>query len=426
MKFLLSLFFFLLPFQWALSPLPGIDLALARPAVIVLFFLWFSFGFLRRKLILPISWASFFMTFFLFWSALSLLWSQDVSFAVRKLLFLFSLVPLFFILLSRFDERPLERLSLLRAFVLGAFLSAATGIIIFFLQFFFGVEKTFTFLMKEILPFFLGESFGQSVAEHQSLLVNISGETFLRASSFFPDPHMFSFYTGMAIPVAAMFYFLSQSKKTTWLVITMTLLLADLLSFSRGGYSGLFFGIGLFLVSIGVKNRWPLKRILIGGITTVCFVFLFLWAPFGSRFLSSFSLQDGSNTERLRLWHEAMLHIAKRPLLGVGLGNYPLVVKPSATYREPIYVHNLYLDIVVELGIIGFGGFILVCSLAFFYASRSWWRQRDPFALTITISLCIFLAHSLFDTALFSVHVLPVILLLLSLGVSCRYRNALP
>jgi O-antigen ligase len=423
---LLSLFFFFLPFQFALSPKEGLDLAVVRIVVPLLILGWLLFGLLRRRVFLPDNLSVFFLSGFLLVASLSVLWSENRGFALRKELFLFSFLPLLFVLSSVFEEKKVLQTRVLESFVYGAFLSACSGILFFLSQFLFGVEKIFAFLTDNILPFFLGEAFARSVAEHPSLLVNISGATVLRASGVFPDPHMFAFYLGMASPIALAFALLalSKKKKRMWFVIFATILFADLLSFSRGGYVGLLAGGALFLFVSGAFNRFSGRK-RIGVLFLVPFLAVAVFSsPFGARFLSSFSHADGSNVERLRLWEEALTHIGEQPFFGVGLGNYPLLVKPSASYREPIYAHNLYLDIAVEVGLVGlsfFLGMIILSGTRLFL----WWKRNkdDWLALSLLAALVLFSTHAFFETPLFSVHVLPALLLLIAAGVSYKHET---
>lgn len=422
MRFLLIGYFLLLPFQFALSPVPGVDLAVVRVVTLTLVLVWLIRSLVMKKLMLPEGWSAFFLLMFLFLAVLSLLWAENAVFAGRKILFLVSFLPLFLVLTSWLREYPEEKNTLAKAFIFGAFLAAVCGIAIFLLQFFLGAPRVFALLTGQILPFFLGASFGQSVASYPSLLVNISGETLLRASGFFPDPHMFSVYLGMAVPIA-FGIFLTETKKSFWLLLFLVILLADLLTFSRGGYVGLLFGGLLFFFSVSTSFSWERKHVVWGLVGVMVLVFLFSFSPLGTRLLSSFSKGDGSNIERLRLWGEASVHVVERPLLGVGLGNYPLLVKPAATYREPIYAHNLYLDIALELGLVGLVSFLALIGIALGRAWKSWQQHRQYCSVSVVVSLVVFLGHSFFETPLFSVHALPALLLLLAIGVSYEYRG---
>jgi putative inorganic carbon (hco3(-)) transporter len=144
---------------------------------------------------------------------------------------------------------------------------------------------------------------------------------------------------------------------------------------------------------------------------------LFFVTPIGPRILSSFSQEDGSRTERLRLLNEAVQYSLDRPFLGVGIGNYPLLVKPDALPREPIYVHNLYLDIIVEEGFIGLFLFLAFVGSALCKGLRTWQKQRDPLTLACIIGIVYFLLHGFFEAPLFSFHIMFAFLLLIAYQV---------
>jgi len=192
------------------------------------------------------------------------------------------------------------------------------------------------------------------------------------------------------------------------------IVLADLLTFSRGGYIGIVFGtiFGLILL-------WPRLTIFVRHLIFALFISLIIIIaipqnPFTKRLLSSFDKYDTSNSHRIELWHTTLQIIKNEPLLGTGLGAFPLEIDPRATYRKPIYAHNLLLDITVELGIFGL---ILFCCIfiRLFYVLYK--NHHNYTALFAIISLVIFLSHSIFDTAIFSVHVLPILLLIISIGI---------
>jgi putative inorganic carbon (HCO3(-)) transporter len=198
------------------------------------------------------------------------------------------------------------------------------------------------------------------------------------------------------------------------------ILLADLLTFSRGGYLGVVVGIFIlfFLISIGRLSQTTLKRALISGAFALLMGLTLFLTPFGTRLISSFSSDDGSNIERLRLWQEAVSHIADRPFLGTGIGNYPLLVKPTAEYREPIYIHNLFLDIASETGLPGLTAFLGLLGTAFVSAFTAWRKYQDHLGAAVFIALSIFSTHAFFELPLYSVQVLPFFLLIAALAIT--------
>jgi O-antigen ligase len=81
-----------------------------------------------------------------------------------------------------------------------------------------------------------------------------------------------------------------------------------------------------------------------------------------SRISGDTRLEIKSTTERLSSFQEAFSLIRDRPLLGVGIGNYTKTLynkNPTSASWGYQPVHNIYLLILSELGIVGFGVFAL-------------------------------------------------------------------
>ncbi len=409
-----QIFLLTLPFQVALSPIPGIDLSGARIFALSLFLFWLTTGLFRKKLFIPTSFDALLLVSFVFLSCVSFLWAENAEWAVRRATFFLSFSPLFLVfsaLVREFGKRAIS--ALLRSFVLGAAVAAFVGIIQSVSQLFFGPGPVFRFWVEHVIPAFLGGSFASSVAEYPSLLANIGGATVLRATAFFPDPHMFAFYMGLALPIAFGFALLSDTthEKIFFFSAFFLIAMADLLSFSRGGYVGLGFGAVLAGAMTLRQVKGTRSLLFVAGISFALLALLFVDNPIKQRLFSSFSLEDGSNQGRVAIWEEAVEDISERPLLGYGIGNYPLAVKPTAEYREPIYAHNLFLDIASETGVLGGALFFI----AFFTVFWKFLKNRSVLFSASAISLAIFFGHALFELPLYSVHILPVLLLFLSL-----------
>lgn len=410
---LIQLFLLLLPFQVAVSPVSGVDLPFSRVFALILFFSFLSLGLFRRNLRISLSGESFFLYSFLFFSILSILWAENSIWAIRRSTFLLTFIPLFSVYSFFLKEVPNAASRLLRSFVIGAGFSGFIGVLEFLSQYILGVPVVFRFWTGTILPIFLGESFSSSVSAYPSLLVNIGGATILRASSFFPDPHMAAFYMGLAFPVSIYFCLFEGNArmKAYFGILSIFIFSADLLTFSRGGYFGLMIGALLFFLRWVVFGKKMKEKLLLffGLISVLLGIFIFA-APIRERLSSAFSLEEGSNLGRMEMYSEAIRNISRQPQ-GYGLGNYPLAVKPTAGFREPIYAHDLFLDIATESGIPGMICFLLVFMIVFARLIRF----RKGIFFVGAISLGIFFGHALFETPLYSVHILPVFLLFLAL-----------
>lgn len=401
-------FFLLLPFQFAIASMGGSDIPLVRIIIPILFLGWALHGFATKKIILPKALTFFAISGFLAWALLSISWAENPSWALRKGVFWLNLFPLFFVLISVFKNKRVRK-SAFQGLIWGACLVAGVGVMQFLTQFFVPLPVLVDAYLKS-LHFFLGSNFATAVASYPSILVNMGGVTILRAFAFFPDPHIFAYYCGMVLPLAL--YNSFQKKPSLFTVlIPVILFLAILLSFSRASYIALLVTALIFLVYFFWQYKKNLSIVAVLFIANILIALLI--SPITERFMTSFSQEDGSVTERSRLWQEAVVNIQEAPLQGVGLGNYPLLVKPSAEPREPIYVHNLYLDLSVELGLVGlllFLVFILSCLPMIPIFSQNSFSHT----LALYASLIIFLVHSIFEYPLFSIHILILFLTILS------------
>ena len=407
------LFSFVLPLQIALNPAEGVDLALARILIPVIFLVWLIESLFSKKISLPTSPGAVFLYTFLFLASFSLFFANNHSWGIRKLAFLFSIFPLYFVISSTFSDTDKKKV-LVSYFTAGAAITALIGLAQFSLQYVVGIDKAYRWWGENIAPIFLGESFSQAVLKNSSWLVNAGGKDFFRAISVFPDPHMLSFYLNMTLPFAIFLAIKSSSKKRIfWSSSSLIIFAADILTFSRGGYIGLavmaFILFALFFKKLSVKFRLTACALLF--FATI--ILLLFPNPISQRFASSFDASEGSNSGRIETWSQAF-EVIKRNPLGVGIGNYALAIKPSADYREPIYAHSVYLDIAAEMGI-----FALLFWIAFLGGTfLSFHKQTDDliFRFALIASMAAFASHSLVENPLFSIHIFSLLMIITALA----------
>lgn len=398
-----------LPFQFALNPAPGIDLAVARVIILLFSLMLIAYILKNRAWRIFKSNISLLILAFLLLAIFSIFLSANVSWSVRKLLFLFSVFPIYYFSIFFIDSLE-KKQQVASCLVLGASLAAIVGAIQFLAQFLFGIDPVYDFIAKKISPFFLGNSFSEAVLAYPSWLVSSNERTYMRAISFFPDPHMFSYYLGMLIPWSLALWSLKTPHKKFFLFSSFLLIAADLMTFTRGSYVAII--ASTFLV-LPLVPRAAAKKLLLG---IAIFVLAFSISPrnpVSGRFVSSFDVQEGSNQERISNWEQATNIIAENPF-GVGIGAYSLAVNPNTKYREPIYAHDLYLDIAAEMGL--FSAFIFAAIL--FFALKNFYQasKKQPFFTAGIASILVFSIHSLVETPLYSIHILTLILIILALG----------
>ena len=117
------------------------------------------------------------------------------------------------------------------------------------------------------------------------------------------------------------------------------------------------------------------------------------------------NLDTSSTQQRLRFYSAAISSIKENPILGVGIGNWKLHAteydKPyMIDYTVPYHVHNDFLEITAEIGIIGFilyFGIVLWIFFLIFQSIKSReYKDQELFFLVFIglISILVFLADS--------------------------------
>lgn len=421
MTYLLSLVLLtILPFQWAI-PFPVFsEIPVARLLAAAILVSFLVGAFIRRSLSLPNLVFTGALGAFLFLATSSALWAAYPELVVPRAVLLLNLLPLALVW-HDVSKRQSDGLELLiRAALFGATGAALLALTLFSCQFIFGVGPTFHFIVDQILPFFLGHEFAALVAQYPSLMVNLGGETVLRATAVFPDPHVAAYFFGLSGFLA-----LGMGRITgrpNYFSIAVIIFLVDLLTFSRGGIIGFLAGVSVYL-TLSTPKRFVLKKYQLRlALLAGALLIVFFSPPVLSRFLTSFSLSDTSSTERILLWKEAVMTIDRNPALGVGLGNYRATARPLSAPETPFYAHNLYLDIAAEVGLVGLGLFLTL----FVWAGTIVFRLRwsSPWAAPIGGALTLYLTHSLVETALLSLQVTILLVLLFTVALSLEHRRA--
>jgi len=101
-------------------------------------------------------------------------------------------------------------------------------------------------------------------------------------------------------------------------------------------------------------------------------------------------------TGRLDIWPLALNLWSKAPFTGVGLGDFGVYSRLSATVAySPLSVHNMYLQVLVELGVVGFGLWIWGWANLVLSAARAYQASRtdsDRLLAAVPLALIVFFA----------------------------------
>lgn len=424
---------FYLPFQIALNISSGIDMASGRLLVSVLFLIWFLKSLAVRKLVIPFKMTTWLIFAFLGLVLLSVAFSVDQGRSQIRALYFLSIMPIYF--LAAYYLNSVKNINkAIFVFLFSAVLMSVVGLVQFLAQFYIGIDPVMKFLAQNIAPVFYGQSFSETVLANPSWLVNIGGVTVLRAIALFPDPHVLAFYLGLVIPVALSLFLFSDNLKlpnrvkALMLLVNLVLFSALLVTFSRAGYIGAFFGFSAIILLgwkyFSMQIRFTIVSLFIIG----SIIFLNSASVSGGlviqRFTSSFNPFEGSNSERLINWNRAIKVFSDYPLTGVGVGAYSLAIDPRSSSKSAITAHNTYLDIAAEMGLAALlVWFALIAAtvknLAYIFFSE---KNMDPetraFSLGLIGSFAWFSAQAVFDTAIYSPVLFAILMIYFAIAVN--------
>jgi O-antigen ligase len=172
------------------------------------------------------------------------------------------------------------------------------------------------------------------------------------------DENDFCLWMNILLPLA---YFLGQDTedkrlKLFWYLCGATFILANVASFSRGGFIG--------LVAVGCFLLFKSKRKIAGVFLIGLFVFVIsLYAPSNYwdeiESIKTENTQEGTGKERIDSWKAGWRMFLDYPIIGVGPRNYGIWLPEYwSGDRSPENMwgrvaHSLYFTLISEMGIIG-------------------------------------------------------------------------
>ncbi|MBS0620517.1 MAG: O-antigen ligase family protein [Verrucomicrobia bacterium] len=161
------------------------------------------------------------------------------------------------------------------------------------------------------------------------------------------------------------------------------------ITFSRAAFLALALGSALWLYLAVKKRLVPRKRLLVLAATfffaaSSCLVLFF--AQFYSRggIVNYNAITAHADTERVLYQKLAWEMFKENPLLGVGFNNYQLYI-PADQPQLFAKVHNIYLLLLAETGLLGFGAFLLFLGSIFRRLYPIEWDMRTATLFSILI-----------------------------------------
>jgi len=380
---------------------------------------------------------------FLLITIASLLVADNVFIGIKKILFLVNIFLLYIIIINVLYRNKNVFPKIISAMKTAIGIVLGIGFLQLIMVFFVNLHKFWYLWDRSVIHVFYGIDLSNLLSYSNTWFSYYSYQLpTLRMFSIFPDSHSFAFFCILAIPFFLTTIFIRDGNNKWGMIGSylglISCLLAIIFSGSRGSWVS---GLGVLLIFLFIAllyffkkiTFWDKKAQLIIG----CFVIFFLLFPIASAILfmpqyielgkdslSNVSLFERARSiidfvetsikGRLEIWQRTVDSIIIRPLLGVGIGNFPLVLNEDFIFsKRGSSAHNLYLDFAAEIGV-----FALILLLVIFWKilKRSWYFfQRkikgdipylNIWAGFFAIAFLWILGYSLFDVVLLNDKVL--------------------
>jgi len=216
----------------------------------------------------------------------------------------------------------------------------------------------------------------------------------------FVTPNALAGYLAMVLPLTFV------HKKRIWFILPI--LIALLLTKSLGVFISILLAIMIYLILGG-----RLKRRLI---ILLCVFILIIGTIFVVRSSSPAHLKPTfSAMMRLNYWQGALRVIQTRPLTGLGIGNFNLI--------RSRYAHNSYLQIWVELGMLGLISILWFIGATFRGSLKNITPADRNTVMVLILSNTVFLIHNFIDFTFFLPEVSFIWWVILGMLFSCRLQT---
>ncbi len=395
----------------------------------------------------------YFVSTFLLIGLLSLLVATDVTVGFKKLLFLINIFLLFVIIRNLAIKNKEIIPKIINAVKVAIGITLGAGFLQLVMVFFINLHQFWHLWDRQVINVFYGQALSNLLSYSNTWFSYYAYQLpTLRMFSVFPDSHSFAFFCILALPFFLIVIFSPSAKSKAKTILSYFLLIICLLAIvfsrSRGAWVsaiGAFFVFWIFIflyyspTTRSLTNffmprfykSWQKQLQLILGSLIIFFLLLpiasaILFLPqyiqlgqkatlgevsLFERARSIIDWAEASIRGRLEIWQLTVNSIIRNPLLGVGIGNFPVVINEElSSAKRGASAHSLYLDVAAEMGI----GALVVLLAIFWLIFRKAWQlflksNRAFFHLWagfFVLALIWILGYSLFDVVLFNDKVL--------------------
>ena len=322
-------------------------------------------------------------------------------------------IAFFFIIL----KANYSRYKLLLFFLFGSFIQAIIGICQFLFQ-------------KTWANPYLGWAGHSGSDLGASIIEVLNGGRWLRAYGGLDHPNVFGGLMAISL-ILVVCLVLEKRQKTNikvkeslyyfFLIIFSTALF---FSFSRAAITAFLVSFIILFINFLLKKDRKQFLKLLKLFSLFCVVFIILTSIYSelviSRLSQDTSAEIKSINERVSMYHISKNLIENHWLIGTGINNYGVTVEKEIQKNGPYYfyqpVHNVFVLVLVEIGLFGF----LAFASFIFYTLYIAFRRLSIFNFSI---ISIFLIIAMLDHWLWSLH-FGVLLFWLILGIILKSKRS--
>ncbi|MDD3190951.1 MAG: O-antigen ligase family protein [Candidatus Pacebacteria bacterium] len=406
------------------------------------------------KILIPL------VAFFLI-ALLSLFSAASAGAGIKKIIFISSAALLFpIIMMAVKEKKDIEKV--IRAVFISLLVMLFFGYAQFVASFFVRLYDFWGLWDNYVIQVLYGEKMSVLLSYSNTWFSYYEGTDLpptLRMFSLMPDSHSFSMLMIMLFAVT-LFYFKSSNDKKSrkkYFILMILSLMAIFFSGSRGAWAG---WLGALAVALGFyyfgriskKNKLLRDKRFLSEhdnhrLILVAVSLFAILLPVSSFFLnmnqdaqivrdglvvenrgnallrrtkSIYDFDETSNKGRLQIWKESAVSVAENPLSGVGYGNFSVAIGENvSTTKLGSSAHNIYLDIAVEIGLLGLLFFLLIL----WYIARKLfdlsYRLKDDnlrfLSGAFLVAFAWLSAYGFFDVVLLNDKVLIILIIIIAL-----------
>lgn len=178
-----------------------------------------------------------------------------------------------------------------------------------------------------------------------------------RVQVSFPNPNHFAGYLAAGMMLLAFFLLDNENQGRNRVLLSIILiieLMALIATKSKGGFLSAWFGIALLL--FWKQRRWAYRYVSFSAL----FLLIVLVSPLKNTIFHR-ELSDPFTFEKVALFKETFAYIKDHLFLGTGFETFKYYYpqyKSMPELRSAPYVHNEFLNVWTDMGLLGFGAFL--------------------------------------------------------------------